>query len=492
MEIGIDPGYPHRGGTILRFRLDPPIGRGARRLGGRAILARPSPPPMSEFDALREALRVSPDNVPLRAHLAAQLLAAGHAGEAEAEYRRALALAPRDPALPVGLAEAFLAQGKAAEAAVTLEALAEQPNRPARALLVWARALHAEGDDGGAARRYRQAVREDEALADPAFADALGLASSDPEEGPAFAVGGRLRAAAEAPDTPEAPDGERPDVTFDDVGGMERLKEEIRRKLIYPLQKPDLYAAYGKRAGGGLLLYGPPGCGKTHLARATAGEVDAAFLAVGLHDVLDMWIGESEKRLHGLFEVARAQTPCVLFFDEVDALGASRSDLRQSGGRHVINQFLSELDGVEADNEGVLVLAATNAPWHLDPAFRRPGRFDEVVFVPPPDRAARAEILALLLRGKPVATIDLDAVAKKTDAFSGADLRATVDGAVDLKLDEALRTGSPQPITTRDLLAAAKRRKPTTVDWFSTARNHALYANESGLYDDVLAYLDRR
>lgn len=447
---------------------------------------------MSDFDALREALRVSPDNVPLRAHLAAQLLAAGHADEAEAEYRRALALAPRDPVLPVGLAEAFLAQGKTAEAAVTLEALAEQPGRPARALLVWARALHAEGDDASAARRYQQAVREDAALEDRAFADALGLASSDPEAGPAFAVGGRLRAAAEVPDAPAAPDTERPGVTFADVGGMEALKEEIRRKLIYPLQKPDLYAAYGKRAGGGLLLYGPPGCGKTHLARATAGEVDAAFLPVGLHDVLDMWIGESEKRLHGLFEAAREQAPCVLFFDEVDALGASRSDLRQSGGRHVINQFLAEMDGVEADNEGVLVLAATNAPWHLDPAFRRPGRFDEVVFVPPPDRAARAEILALLLRGKPVAGLDLDAVAKKTEKFSGADLKATVDGAVDLKLDEALRTGTPQPITTRDLVKAAGRRKPTTVDWFSTARNHALYANESGLYDDVLAYLDRR
>ena len=454
------------------------------------------------FDALRHALEVSPDNAPLRAHLASELLGAGRALEAEAEYRRALALAPHDPALAVGLAEAFLARGKASQAIVALEALEDDPDRPARALVVWARALLAEGDLEGAADRYRQAVGEDDRLEDAALEDALGLhdigdagleddrfEDAGLEDG--HAARGRVRAAVGAPGGPDAPDTERPEVTFADVGGMDELKEEVRRKLIYPLQKPELYAAYGKRSGGGLLLYGPPGCGKTHLARATAGEVDAAFLPVGLHDVLDMWIGGSEKRLHGVFQAARAQAPCVLFFDEVDALGARRSDLRQSGGRHVINQFLSELDGVDTDNEGVLVLAATNAPWHLDGAFRRPGRFDEVVFVPPPDRPARAEILALLLRDKPTDAPDLDAVARVTDRFSGADLRAVVEVAVDGKLDQALKTGTPTPITTRDLLAAAKRRKPTTADWFATARNHALYANEGGLYDDVLAYLGR-
>ena len=167
------------------------------------------------------------------------------------------------------------------------------------------------------------------------------------------------------------------------------LKEEIRLKIIYPLQHADLYAAYGKSAGGGILMYGPPGCGKTHLARATAGEIKAGFLSVGINDVLDMWIGNSERNLHEMFEQARQNKPCVLFFDEVDALGASRSDMRASAGRHLINQFLSEMDGVQSANEGVLVLAATNAPWHLDPAFRRPGRFDRVLFVPPPDRPAQ-------------------------------------------------------------------------------------------------------
>jgi SpoVK/Ycf46/Vps4 family AAA+-type ATPase len=179
----------------------------------------------------------------------------------------------------------------------------------------------------------------------------------------------------------------------------------------------------------------------------------------------------------------------VLFFDEVDALGANRTDMLKSGGRQIINQFLSELDGVTSSNEGVLVLAATNAPWHLDPAFRRPGRFDRIIFVPPPDCSARATILRLMLRGKPVDEIDFEQVAKKTEGFSGADLKAVVDLAVEEKLREAMKAGSLRPITNREMLDAAKRHKPTVRDWFDTARNYALYANQSGLYDDILAHL---
>jgi len=204
---------------------------------------------------------------------------------------------------------------------------------------------------------------------------------------------------------------------------MEGLKDEIRIKIIHPLAHPELYKAYGKTVGGGILMYGPPGCGKTHLARATAGEIHAGFLAVGINDVLDMWLGNSERNLHQVFQQARREAPCVLFFDEVDALAASRADLRASAGRQLVNQFLSELDGVQTTNEGVLILAATNAPWHLDAAFRRPGRFDRILFVPPPDLPARASILRLLSRGKPVQDIDFDHLAKKTDGFSGADLK---------------------------------------------------------------------
>lgn len=236
-------------------------------------------------------------------------------------------------------------------------------------------------------------------------------------------------------------------------------------------------------------MYGPPGCGKTHLARAVAGEINAGFISVGLHQVLDMWIGSSERNLHEIFETARLSKPCVLFFDEVDALAASRMDMRQAAGRHIINQFLNELDGIESDNEGVLILAATNAPWHVDPAFRRPGRFDRIIFVPPPDAAARAAILRILVKGKPIDNIDFDHIGKKTDKLSGADLLALVDDAVERKIADAMKDGIPKPITTRDLERSLKEIKPSTSDWFATARNYAVYANEGGLYDDIIKYL---
>jgi transitional endoplasmic reticulum ATPase len=179
----------------------------------------------------------------------------------------------------------------------------------------------------------------------------------------------------------------------------------------------------------------------------------------------------------------------VVFFDEVDALAANRTDLRQSSGRMVINQFLSELDGVKSSNEGVLILAATNAPWHLDAAFRRPGRFDRILFIPPPDASARAAILQLLCRGKPVDKIDYEQVSKKTEHFSGADLKAVIDLAVEKKLQEAMKVGFPKPLVTKDLVLAAANIKSSTKEWFATARNYALYANEGGLYDDILKYL---
>ncbi len=467
--------------------------------------------------ALREALRLSPDNAPLLLHVADIVLRSGGFNEASALFKRALALEPTSTGAKLGLAAAFFQQGKHGAALVIVEDLVKGPQPAGRALLLHARlALHA-GEPRLAAQQFARARETDPTLNDTALeaeladylpkrptpalpkAPAPTTSVSSEEETPSFGeatddegLGGDGREALPAGDLPAditAEEPERPTIAFADVGGMDRVKEEVRMKIILPLQQPDLFKAYGKKIGGGILLYGPPGCGKTFLARATAGEVQAGFLAVGISDVLDMWIGQSEKNLHAIFEQARSHRPCVLFFDEVDALGANRTDMLKSGGRQIINQFLSELDGVSSSNEGVLILAATNAPWHLDPAFRRPGRFDRILFVPPPDQSARAAILRLQLKGKPVAEIDFDALAKKTDGFSGADLKAVIDVAVEAKLRDAMKAGALQPISGRDLLEAIKQHKPTVRDWFQTARNHALYANQSGLYDEILAYM---
>jgi SpoVK/Ycf46/Vps4 family AAA+-type ATPase len=430
------------------------------------------------IETLKEAVALSPENAPLRRHLGELLAAAGRHEEAVDEYREALALDPSDE-LRLALARAFLAAGRTGEAAVLVDVVLDAGAPSAAALVLKSRLLLNEGDLGGAREAYRQAVGVDAELADPELADLL-VAPEDAEEH-----------VVQEPLTPPE-DAARDVVTFEDVGGMEDVKEEIRLKIIHPFQHPELYAAYGKRAGGGVLLYGPPGCGKTHVARATAGELRSSFLWIGLEDVLSMWFGESEQNLHELFEQARRSAPCVVFFDEVDALGARRSDMRSSPGRHLINQFLAELDGVAAENEGVLFLAATNAPWHVDDAFRRPGRFDRVVFVPPPDREARREILRIHLEGRLKEGIDLDRIAGRTDGYSGADLQSLVDVAVEAKLAASMRDGVPRPLTTDDLLGAARKRKATTGEWFQTARNYALHANQAGSYDAVLEYLGRR
>ena len=447
---------------------------------------------MTEIEQLRAALGASPDNTLLRKMLAQKLLAAERFGEAELEFKEALRRAGGEDAdLKIGLAETFQRQGKTSLGLVLIEELTQSGAPPARAWLVYAKLLLQAKQTLEAKSAYDRALLVDRSLRDALLESEINLANQSAAPEPE-----RLRAGG--PDYQDGdgdiPDGdgidiERPRIDFSDVGGMDALKEEIELKIIAPLKHPEMYKAYGMSIGGGILMYGPPGCGKTHLARATAGEVKANFISVGISDILGMYIGQSERNLHGIFQRARDLKPCVLFFDEVDALGANRTDMRQSAGRHLINQFLSELDGVEYSNGGVLILAATNAPWHLDPAFRRPGRLGNMIFVPPPDAAAREEILRLKLADKPQGTLDLKKLTKRTDRFSGADLESIVHRATETKLREAMRTGKPIPLATDDLVRALKTVKPTTNEWFQTAKNYALFANESGLYDDILKYL---
>ena len=286
---------------------------------------------------------------------------------------------------------------------------------------------------------------------------------------------------------------QRPTVRLADVGGMEHVKQRLELSFLGPMRNPEMATAFGKRPGGGLLLYGPPGCGKTFLARAVAGELGARFSEIGIADVLDMWIGRSERNLAEMFRAARRNAPCVLFLDEVDALGQKRSHLTHSGGlRNTVNQLLAEMDSLSGDNDGVFVLGATNHPWDIDTALRRPGRFDRMLLVLPPDPAARAAILRHHLRDRPADGIDLDRVVKATEHYSGADLAHVCDTAAERALADSMRSGPVRTLTTKDLLTAAREVQPSTGPWFTTARNVALFGNSDGSYDELAAYLKKR
>jgi transitional endoplasmic reticulum ATPase len=427
---------------------------------------------------LLEALEVSPENIPLRLQVADMMLKESMHEAAAEQYQLVLKKQYGNTRASAGLAACYYYQQKFSAAIVVYEQLQGGLTRADRVLYI--KSLIKENSVQQAIAEYQLLLADHPEFSDEEIDTALRMPSA-----------GDVNELLEDELTSNDADFfmEKPTTRFADVGGMQKVKEEISIKIIQPLKNPDLFKAFGKKSGGGILLYGPPGCGKTFIAKATAGEIDAKFINIGLHDILDMWIGNSEKNLHEIFELARRNKPCVLFFDEADAMGASRGDLKQSAMRHVINQFLAEMDGASSNNDGVLILAATNAPWNVDAAFRRPGRFDRVIFVAPPDEPARVDILQALLKDKPASAIDVQKIAAATNDYSGADLTAIIDIAAEEKLRESISKGSIQPITTKDLLNALKQHKPTTLEWFASARNYALYANESGLYDDILKYM---
>jgi ATP-dependent 26S proteasome regulatory subunit len=437
--------------------------------------------------SLRSALAASPDNGPLLA-----LVLRAHVARGELPAARETLGARPPEALPpaerhVG-AQVLLGTGDAGRALLFCDGGAPEAG-------VWAARAHlALGEPAPARAAYERAVAANPTLEDVDLRAQLHARVT--EVAPAAGGGPRLRVLSNDDTTREevvrvlAPP--QPAVTFADVGGLEEVKKQVHRRIIQPFQKPSLFERFKRKAGGGILLYGPPGCGKTLLARATAGECKAAFLNVALSDVLDMYIGESEQKLHALFEKARASTPAVLFFDELEGLAAKRQYSREGTSAKLVSQFLTEMDGFAQNNAGVLVLGATNTPWAVDPAFRRPGRFDRVLFVPPPDAPARRDILRLALQSRPQAErLDLDHVVRHTQGFSGADLAHLVETAADAAIERSLAEGAESPIRDEDLKGALREVKPTAMEWLTTARNYARYANEGGQYDDVLAFLQQ-
>ncbi|MEM7013876.1 MAG: AAA family ATPase, partial [Verrucomicrobiota bacterium] len=387
---------------------------------------------MADLEGLKKAVAVSPDNAPLIVMLAQAYLENFSPDEAREQFERALELEPQNVDAKLGLIETIEQTGKISEAIVRAEGLCTAEPKNARAKMLMARLLVSDGEGKQAREFYDAAIALAPTLENPDLlkrikeaggSEPSAAAGPPPQKTPIAAAGGWGATASYdlgMDDDDEIDPNEelrldflqKSDIGFDDVGGMENVKKEVRMKILLPLQNRELFEAYGKKAGGGVLLYGPPGCGKTLISKATAGEIEANFFSIGLHQVLEMFTGESEKKLHEIFELARSTKPAVLFFDEIDALAADRRDLRGSHARTLINQFLAEMDGSVSDNDDLLVLGATNAPWHLDSAFLRPGRFDRLIFVPPPDEGARAEILKVMAKDKPIADLDIEGLVK--------------------------------------------------------------------------------
>ena len=448
------------------------------------------------FDSLFAALEANPTNVELRVQVARLLLERGRLDEAVTQAATTLAQAPGNSEAMAVLTEATTAMRPGPAPSAATEPAAPRGDDVSESGVP--RDEFSTGEipadlglgatDGAVAEAHRDfdwtAAESDLGAAHvpPPY-----VSSPTPATDPAVITPGGDEAAAVV-------DEYRDRVTLADVGGLEAVKQRLRESFLEPMRHPELAKAFGKTLRGGLVLYGPPGCGKTFMARAIAGELGARFLTASLADILGSHFGETEKNLRALFEHARSLTPAVLFLDEIDAIGAKRSSIGTgwSGMRAMVDQLLMELDSMTADNDGLFVLAATNSPWEVDPALLRPGRFDRMLLVLPPDEPAREAILRMHLDRRPVAGIDLGELVRSTDGFSGADLEHLVASAAEQAMLRSIQSGEVQPIGMAELRHVLREIKPSTGPWLAGAKNVVAFANTDGRYDDLAAFLESR
>jgi len=253
---------------------------------------------------------------------------------------------------------------------------------------------------------------------------------------------------------------EIPEVHWDDIGGLETVKQELKEAVEWPLKHPKLFERLGIRAPRGILLFGPPGTGKTLLAKAVATESESNFIGVKGPEILSKWVGESEKAIREIFRKARMAAPTVIFFDEIDSIAPRRGFHASDSGvtDRIVNQLLSEMDGLERTKD-VVVIAATNRPDILDPALLRPGRFDRIIYVPPPDEEARYQILKIHTRRMPLdSDVDLRELARRTEYYTGADLEAVV---IEAALSAAREDINIQKVSKRHFEKALEKVKPS-------------------------------
>ena len=252
------------------------------------------------------------------------------------------------------------------------------------------------------------------------------------------------------------------DVSFEDVAGLEDVKEQIKLRLVYPYTNPDVAAEYGIKTGGGLLLYGPPGTGKTYIAKAVAHEINAAFFSIKPSNIMSQWVGVAEKNIAKLFKTAREQERAVIFVDEVDALLPRRRSNYSTVMKRVVPELLAEMEGVDTNNDNVLFLGATNEPWEIDDAAMRPGRFDKKIYIPPPDMAAREQIFRLNLQDRLIdPDINYSAMAEVSEGYSGADIVEICIEAAQRAYMEYIKTAEKAPITLETVLSVMEEVKPS-------------------------------
>ncbi len=424
--------------------------------------------------ALERAVTAAPDDAPLRLHVASALLDSGDPARALEHVVAALTLEPADPRAAYLAARAATAAGDPRADAYARLAAALDGGMNGGSVVPASAASTRNGDVTEAA----SATEDDRAFLEIVRGSLGGSVDAGPVEG---AVAAHLWSAEE-----------RPTLTLSDVAGMDDAKRRLQVSFLGPLRSPEILKAYRKTLRGGLLLYGPPGCGKAFIARATAGELRSAFLPIGLAEDPSEAVALSDGGLHQLFDRARRNAPCVLFFEDIDALGPARGRSSSAAGRGAMKRFLTELEGADAAENGVFVLASTSQPWAVDPSLRRAGRFDRTVLVLPPDEPARVAILAYQLRERPTDDLDLGLIAARTDGFSSADLVQLCESAVERALNDAIESGDTRAVHQEDLVAAFSALQPSTRPWFEIAKNYAGFANASGEYDDLLGYVRAR
>jgi len=290
-------------------------------------------------------------------------------------------------------------------------------------------------------------------------------------------------------------------INFSVVGGLSDVKETLKMAIVYPAKHQDIFKFYKKKISRGIMLYGPPGCGKTYIARAVAGECSAEFFDIKITDIYNKYYGESEKSIHDIFEIAResaGENPSIVFIDEIDAIGSRRDSRLEQFEKRIVNQLLIEISDIEYDNSNVITIVATNTPWNIDPALMRPGRFDKHIFIAPPDLMAREEIFKLNMKDRPIRDVDFKKLAELTENYSAADIVQVCEEAAGIALKEALEKDyenelknegnalehkhEPRNINMDDFLEVLKMRKSSLKAWFNFARQEiAEYGSDESL-----------